>query len=66
MIAVHKEAENFRLENQKARRLADSFHPGAVKYFAERGVKFVRALAGFRVRFGGPETRHLATRSGVC
>ena len=39
MIAVHKEAENFRLENQKASASPIPFHPGAVKYFAERGVK---------------------------
>jgi uncharacterized protein len=39
LIAVHKEAENFRLENQKAAASPIPFHPGAVKYFAERGVK---------------------------
>src|SRR5216117_260714 len=39
MIAVHKEAENFRLENQKAAASPIPFHPGAVKYFAERGVR---------------------------
>ena len=39
MIAVHKEAENFRLENQKAEASPIPFHPGAVKYFAERGVR---------------------------
>lgn len=39
MIAVHKEAENFRLENQKAAASPIPFHPGAAKYFAERGVK---------------------------
>jgi uncharacterized protein len=39
MIAVHKEAENFKLENQKAAASPIPFHPGAVKYFAERGVK---------------------------
>ncbi len=39
MIAVHKEAENFRLENQKAAASPIPFHPGAVKYFAERGGK---------------------------
>jgi len=39
MIAVHKEAENFRLENQKASASPIPFHPGAIKYFAERGVK---------------------------
>jgi TRAP transporter TAXI family solute receptor len=39
MIAVHKEAENFRLENQKADASPIPFHPGAAKYFVERGVK---------------------------
>ncbi len=39
MVAVHKEAENFRLENQKAAASPIPFHPGAVKYFAERSVK---------------------------
>ena len=39
LIAVHKEAENFRLENQKAAASPIPFHPGVVKYFAERGVK---------------------------
>jgi TRAP transporter TAXI family solute receptor len=39
MVAVHKEAENFRLENQKAAASPVPFHPGAVKYFAEKGVK---------------------------
>ena len=38
LIAVHKEAENFKLENQKAAASPIPFHPGAVKYFAERGV----------------------------
>ena len=39
LVAVHKEAENFKLENQKAGATPIPFHPGAVKYFAERGVK---------------------------
>ncbi len=39
LIAVHKEAENFKLENQKAAASPIPFHPGAAKYFAERGVK---------------------------
>ena len=38
MIAVHKEAENFRLENQKTAATPIPFHPGALKYFQERGV----------------------------
>jgi len=39
LIAVHKEAANFRLENQKAAASPIPFHPGALKYFAEKGVK---------------------------
>ena len=39
LINVHKEAENFKLENQKASASPIPFHPGAVKYFAERGIK---------------------------
>ena len=38
LIAVHKEAASFKLENQKASASPVPFHPGAVKYFAERGV----------------------------
>ena len=39
LIAVHKEAQNFKLENQKQSASPIPFHPGAAKYFAERGVK---------------------------
>ena len=39
LIRVHKEAENIRLENQKAAATPVPFHPGALKYFAEKGVK---------------------------
>jgi TRAP transporter TAXI family solute receptor len=39
VIAVHKEATNFKLENQKASATPVPFHPGAAKYFAEKGVK---------------------------
>jgi uncharacterized protein len=39
IIRVHKEAENFKLENQKASASPIPFHPGAVKYFEEKGVK---------------------------
>ena len=39
LIAVHKEAVNFKLENQKSAASPVPFHPGAAKYFAERGVK---------------------------
>ncbi|MDH4189940.1 MAG: TAXI family TRAP transporter solute-binding subunit [Betaproteobacteria bacterium] len=39
LIAVHKEAANFKLENQKAAASPIPFHPGAEKYFSEKGVK---------------------------
>jgi TRAP transporter TAXI family solute receptor len=39
IIRVHKEAENFKLENQKAEASPVPWHPGAVKYFAEKGIK---------------------------
>lgn len=39
LIAVHKEAANFKIENQKASASPVPFHPGAAKYFVERGVK---------------------------
>ena len=39
LIQVHKEAANFKLENQKAAASPVPYHPVAVKYFAEKGVK---------------------------
>ena len=39
LVRVHKEAENFKLENQKASATPIPFHPGAVRYFTEKGVK---------------------------
>ena len=40
LIRVHKEAENFKLENQKTAAAGGiPWHPGAVKYYAEKGVK---------------------------
>ena len=39
LVAVHKEAENFKLENQRASATPIPYHPGAAKYFAEKGVK---------------------------
>ncbi len=39
IVAVHKEAENFKLENQKKDASPVPWHPGAVKYFAEKGIK---------------------------
>ena len=39
LIRSHKEAENIKLENQKAEASSIPWHPGAVKYFAEKGIK---------------------------
>ena len=39
LVRVHKEAENFRLENQKKQASPIPWHPGAVKYFSEKGIK---------------------------
>jgi TRAP transporter TAXI family solute receptor len=39
IVAVHKEAANFKLESQKQAASPIPFHPGAIKYFAEKGVK---------------------------
>ncbi|MET0962299.1 MAG: TAXI family TRAP transporter solute-binding subunit [Noviherbaspirillum sp.] len=39
LVAVHKEAENFKLENQKTSATPIPFHPGAAKYYAEKGIK---------------------------
>ena len=39
LVAVHKDAEYFKLESQKASATSVPFHPGALKYFAEKGVK---------------------------
>ena len=39
LVAVHKEALNFKLENQKASATPIPYHPGAAKYFAEKGFK---------------------------
>jgi hypothetical protein len=40
LIRVHKEAENFKLENQKSAAAGGiPWHPGALRYFAEKGVK---------------------------
>jgi TRAP transporter TAXI family solute receptor len=39
LIKVHKEAENIQLDKQKAAATPVPFHPGALKYFAEKGVK---------------------------
>jgi uncharacterized protein len=39
LIRVHKEAENFKIENQKASATPIPYHPGAIKYYAEKGIK---------------------------
>jgi TRAP transporter TAXI family solute receptor len=39
LIAVHKEAASFKLENQKTEASSVPWHPGAIKYFAEKGIK---------------------------
>lgn len=39
LIRVHKEAENIRFENQKTEASSIPWHPGAIKYFAEKGIK---------------------------
>lgn len=36
---VHAEAKNVKLESQKASNTPVPFHPGALKYFAEKGIK---------------------------
>jgi len=39
LIAVHREAASINLDNQKAASSPIPWHPGAVKYFAEQGIK---------------------------
>jgi TRAP transporter TAXI family solute receptor len=39
LVAVHREANNFKLENQVKSYSPIPWHPGALKYFAEKGVK---------------------------
>jgi TRAP transporter TAXI family solute receptor len=39
LIAVHKESMNFKFENQKTASSPIPWHPGALKYFNEKGVK---------------------------
>ena len=38
IVAVHKEALSFSLENQVQERSPIPFHPGALKYFKEKGI----------------------------
>ena len=39
LVAVHSEAQNFELATQKAANSPMPWHPGALKYFAEKGIK---------------------------
>jgi hypothetical protein len=39
LIRAHKEAASFKLENQKTEASSIPWHPGAIKYFAEKGIK---------------------------
>ena len=39
LAAVHAEARNITLENQSMKNSPVPWHPGAVKYLAEQGVK---------------------------
>lgn len=39
LAKVHKEALNIKLENQKSANAGVPWHPGALKYFAEAGIK---------------------------
>jgi len=39
LVRVHKEAQNIKLENQKAEASSIPWHPAALRYFAEKGIK---------------------------
>ena len=39
IVASHKEADNISLENQRNDTSPIPFHPGAIKYFSEKGIK---------------------------
>ncbi|MFL5079148.1 MAG: TAXI family TRAP transporter solute-binding subunit [Microvirga sp.] len=39
LVRAHKEAENITMANQKSDASPIPWHPGAVKYFAEKGIK---------------------------
>ena len=39
LIRVHKEAENIKFENQKTEASSIPWHPGAIRFFAEKGIK---------------------------
>jgi TRAP-type uncharacterized transport system substrate-binding protein len=38
-VAVHAEADSIKLENQSPKNSPIPWHPGAVKYFSEKGLK---------------------------
>ena len=40
LVAVHREAESFVLDTQKQANSPVPFHPGAIKYFKEKGLSF--------------------------
>ena len=40
LITVHAEYKNIKLSEQKSSAAVIPFHPGALKYFKEKGVKF--------------------------
>jgi hypothetical protein len=40
LIAVHKAAADIKLESQKSTASPVPWHPGAVKYYKEKGLKF--------------------------
>jgi TRAP-type uncharacterized transport system substrate-binding protein len=40
LVATHAEYENVILKNQKAENSSVPFHPGAIKYLKEQGIKF--------------------------
>jgi len=39
LVRVHKEAQNIKLENQKTEASSIPWHPAAVKFYAEKGIK---------------------------
>ena len=39
LVAVHGEAASITLENQSPKNSPIPWHPGAVKYFTEKGIK---------------------------
>jgi TRAP transporter TAXI family solute receptor len=39
LAKVHKEALNIKVENQSSKKAAIPWHPGALKYFKEKGIQ---------------------------